>query len=82
MPDKINQDDLTESEIRNTYRVLETLRESLHDDDMHDEVGTVNEAHALVQSYDQGSNWRSQRPADRADPSGFKQLSTFEDPDQ
>lgn len=52
-----NDDGITTDEIDTAYRVLETVRENLAADGMRSEASTINEAHYLVQQYDEGSDW-------------------------
>lgn len=52
-----NDDGITTDEIDTAFRVLEMVRESLAEDGMRSEASTINEAHYLVQQYDEGSNW-------------------------
>jgi hypothetical protein len=52
-----NGDGISESEIEAAYRVLETVRENLSDDGMPSLSGIVNEAHYLVQQYENNTEF-------------------------
>lgn len=58
-PDERNADDLRVTDVYTTYRVLETLRQNAVDDGDTDAATTLNEAHCLIQDYEQGSMWNS-----------------------
>ena len=53
------QDGLTEEQINTAYEVLETLRESLANSELNDEADVVNNAHYLLQQYDEGASWHT-----------------------
>jgi len=57
MAEQTTDDGITVQEIDAAYKVLETLRENLSDDDMGNLAEITNEAHYLVQQYDEGANW-------------------------
>lgn len=73
---KINQDDITEDEIETAFDVLEAARSSFNADGLDDERATLNEAHYLVQLYENDySEWESIKPSDRIDPDEYASLS-------
>lgn len=49
--------DLTEQKMDNCYEVLEIIREDLNEDGMAAEGSLINDAHALVQRFDEGVDW-------------------------
>ena len=57
MAQQTTDDDLTTEQIDNAYAVLEVLRENFSDAGMSDFADLVNEAHYLVQQYDESANW-------------------------
>lgn len=57
MAQATNDDGVTVDEIDAAFRVLEAVRQDLTDAGMRSEASVLNEAHYLVQQYDQGSNW-------------------------
>lgn len=57
MAEQTTSDGLTVEQIDNAYEVLEILRENLSDDGMDNLSQIVNEAHYLVQQYDEGADW-------------------------
>lgn len=58
-PPATNDDGITTDDIDTAFRVLETVREDLASDGMRAEASTVNEAHYLVQQYDEASEWHN-----------------------
>ncbi len=57
MVEQTTNDGITVEQIDATYEVLEVLRENLQADDMNNLSEIVNEAHYLVQQYDEGARW-------------------------
>lgn len=56
--EQTTEDGITVGEIDAAYKVLETLRENLSDDGMNNLSEICNEAHYLVQQYDEGASWK------------------------
>lgn len=50
-------DDLTAEQIKTAYEVLEAVRENFQNDDLGNLAEITNEAHYLVQQYEQNADW-------------------------
>jgi len=57
MAEQTTDDGITVQEIDAAYEVLEVLRENLQEDGMGNLAEIANEAHYLVQQYDEGARW-------------------------
>jgi hypothetical protein len=49
--------ELTPAEVQTAYKVLEIVRENYDEAGMVGEENLINDAHALVQRFDEGANW-------------------------
>jgi len=49
--------ELTTDEVQTAYKVLEIVREDFNEAGMVGEEQSVNDAHVLVQQFDEGANW-------------------------
>lgn len=57
MTELYNDDGMSIQDMEVVYDVLEQLRENAYNDGRNDDATILNEAHCLVQQYDEGSNW-------------------------
>lgn len=49
--------ELTTDDVQTAYKVLEIVREDYNEAGMVGEENLINDAHALVQRFDEGANW-------------------------
>lgn len=52
-------DGLTEEQVDNAFEVLEVIRENMYENDMDGEAELLNNAHCIVQQYDQFADWHT-----------------------
>ena len=74
----VNEDGINYVELKNTLKVLETIRKSCEEEGMQSEAEAVKNVHYFVQLYENGSEWNPAKPSDSVDTDAYQSLGSFE----